>query len=115
MTKDISFLLILMVITPLLITQSRALPCTEIMTGLTPCITYIINGGIVPIKCCINAKKVLLAPNTKATRQQTCICLQSIVSSSRGMTIANVAQIPPKCGFKAPFKISMHIDCKKVE
>ncbi|KAM7270016.1 hypothetical protein ACFE04_029230 [Oxalis oulophora] len=112
MTKAISMMLISVVISSLLITQSEALYCTEVGTRLSPCFNYIINGGsTVPAPCCESAKTVLNIAMMNANLQTNCNCLKSIVSSLSGMKAANVVQIPTGCGFQSPFTNTMNNEC----
>ncbi|KAM7270712.1 hypothetical protein ACFE04_029926 [Oxalis oulophora] len=112
MTKAICMLLISVVITSLVITQSEALYCTEIGTRLSSCFDYIINGGsTVPASCCESAKTVFDVTKMNANLKENCICLKSIVSSLSGMKVANVVQIPAGCGFQTPFNNNMNNAC----
>ncbi|KAM7266870.1 hypothetical protein ACFE04_009036 [Oxalis oulophora] len=113
MAKAISLLFISMVITSPL--AQSAISCSQVAAAVAPCVNYCIVGGpTVPVSCCRGLGGLLNEAKTRPDIQQTCRCMKSIASNFPAVKEENAAQIPPKCGIKSPFKISLSTDCNRV-
>ncbi|XP_061375451.1 non-specific lipid-transfer protein 1-like [Gastrolobium bilobum] len=96
--------------------KAEAITCGQVVNNLTPCITYILNGGIVPARCCNGVRSLLSQARTTPDRQAVCNCIKNTVS---GMHYSNsnlnlAASLPRKCGVNIPYQISPSTDCSRV-
>ncbi|CAI9268704.1 unnamed protein product [Lactuca saligna] len=89
-----------------------AITCAQVVSSLSPCLSYLKNGGAVPSACCNGVKSLNSAARTTPDRQTACRCLKS---ASGGVNPGNAASLPGKCGVSIPYKISPSTDCSKVQ
>ncbi|GKV03042.1 hypothetical protein SLEP1_g15408 [Rubroshorea leprosula] len=95
-----------------------AVTCGDVVRNLTPCISYVSNGGSIPQTCCNGIKTLYSAAQTTTDRQTVCKCIKSAVNaygnqySNYNLDLA--AGLPGKCGVNIPYKISPSTDCDKV-
>nr|ACQ42221.1 lipid transfer protein [Chimonanthus praecox] len=92
-----------------------ALTCGTVTSALSPCITYVRNGGSVPASCCQGVAALNSAAKTTADRQAACSCLKSALSSVSGIQPSLASSLPGKCGVSIPYQISPSTDCSKVK
>ena len=52
--------------------------CGQVVRYLTPCISYVSNGGTVPAECCSGIKSLYSLAQTTADRQSVCKCLSKL-------------------------------------
>ncbi|KAL6987979.1 hypothetical protein U1Q18_013725 [Sarracenia purpurea var. burkii] len=92
-----------------------AISCGQVVTSLTPCISYLrSNGGPVPAPCCNGIKSLNSAARTTPDRQAACNCMKSASGSVPGVNIKLAGSLPGKCGVNIPYKISPNTDCTKI-
>ncbi|KAL6597377.1 hypothetical protein ACP70R_020335 [Stipagrostis hirtigluma subsp. patula] len=92
-----------------------AVTCGQVVSMLSPCISYAM--GRVPATtpaCCAGVKNLNTAAKTTADRQTTCNCLKQQTRGMGGIRPDLVAGIPGKCGVTVPYAISPSTDCSKV-
>ncbi|PON92751.1 Lipid transfer protein/Par allergen [Trema orientale] len=86
---------------------------------LTPCISYVANGGTVPAACCNGIRTLYGRAQTIADRQGVgvCKCVKDDISSFsyNGYDVDLDAGLPSKCGVNLPYKISPSTDCQSVK
>ncbi|PKI40949.1 non-specific lipid-transfer protein 1-like [Punica granatum] len=94
-----------------------AVTCNQVVNYLTPCVNYVLNGGMVPQPCCTGVRTLYAAASTTQDRQGVCNCLKSVVNGSpiSSSSTNNAASLPGKCGVNLPYKISPSTDCKSVK
>lgn len=113
--------LILMVMTCTILrapkTEQATITCGQVVRYLTPCISYVENGGAVPDACCNGIRTLNGQAQTTADRQGVCKCVKDAISgfSYNGYNVALAAGLPSKCGVNLPYKISPSTDCKRYE
>ncbi|KAG2691120.1 hypothetical protein I3843_09G216800 [Carya illinoinensis] len=97
--------------------SEAAISCGQVVRYLTPCVSYVANGGSVPATCCSGIKSLYGLARTTADRQGVCNCLKQAVSgvpyTPYNLNLA--AGLPKKCGVNIPYKISPSADCKSVK
>lgn len=92
--------------------------CGQVVSNLTPCISYVVYGGAtVPAQCCNGIKNLFGMAQTKPDRQAVCNCVKNGVRNS-GFTYSNfnlnlAANLPKKCGVNIPYQISPNTDCTR--
>ncbi|KAL0450911.1 UNVERIFIED_CONTAM: Non-specific lipid-transfer protein [Sesamum latifolium] len=89
-----------------------AISCSFVLTKLSPCLSYIKNGGALPPACCSGAKSLNDAASTTPDLQAVCSCVKSLLPTLKANP-AYVNSIPPKCGVNLPYKYSPTVDCSK--
>ncbi|CAK8575159.1 unnamed protein product [Lathyrus sativus] len=96
----------------------EAVPCGQVVNSLMPCVSYIMNGGSVPLRCCDGVKGLNNMARTPADRRDVCTCIKNAVTSSgfsySNTNLGNAASLPTKCGVNIPYRISPNTDCKSV-
>ncbi|KAF5476400.1 hypothetical protein F2P56_008121 [Juglans regia] len=94
-----------------------AITCGQVVNYLTPCISYVANGGSVPTTCCSGIKSLFGLARTTGDRQGVCNCLKQAVNgvSYTPYNLNLAAGLPKKCGVNIPYKISPSVDCKSVK
>ncbi|KAL5133150.1 Non-specific lipid-transfer protein 3 [Glycine soja] len=90
--------------------------CGQVVSNLTPCISYVLYGGAtVPAQCCNGIRNLYGMAQTKPDRQAVCNCIKNAVRNS-GFTYSHfnlnlAANLPKNCGVNIPYQISPDTDC----
>ncbi|XP_076941768.1 non-specific lipid-transfer protein 1-like [Bidens hawaiensis] len=92
-----------------------AITCEQVISDLTPCATYLINGGTASTECCSGVTSLNSAVTTLDDRQAVCKCTEQTVTALPGINIDNARTLPGKCGLNVSFDISLNSDCSKVQ
>lgn len=89
--------------------------CDQVVRNLTPCISYVANGGSVAAACCSGIKSLYDAAKTTADRKSVCKCLKQAINGIpyTSYNLGLAAGLPNKCGVNLPYKISPSADCNK--
>ncbi|KAF7825422.1 non-specific lipid-transfer protein 3-like [Senna tora] len=95
-----------------------AVTCTQVYNNLSPCISYVANGGAVPDQCCRGIRTLFGMAQTTPDRQAVCSCIKTAVNgipyNNNNLNLA--AGLPKKCGVNIPYQISPSTDlCGKGE
>lgn len=89
-----------------------ALDCNAVNSNLGPCIGYVINGGVIPGKCCDGVRKLNGMARTTPDRQQACGCIKNAATAlGPRLNAGRAAGIPRSCGVNIPYKISTSTNC----
>ncbi|KAK7390222.1 hypothetical protein VNO78_25521 [Psophocarpus tetragonolobus] len=94
--------------------------CGQVVSNLTPCISYVVYGGAtVPGQCCNGIRNLNSMARTKQDRQAVCNCIKNGVRNS-GFTYSKynlnlAASLPKKCRVNIPYQISPDTDCAGVQ
>ncbi|XP_047308920.1 non-specific lipid-transfer protein 1-like [Impatiens glandulifera] len=96
--------------------QAHAIGCSDVLSYLRPCISYLTGGGAgaVPTNCCDGVSSLNNAAKTTSDRQDACVCLKSLAGNFPPKSVAAAAAIPGKCHVNVPYKIDPKTDCTKV-
>lgn len=92
--------------------------CGQVVSNLTPCISYVVYGGTnVPEQCCNGIRNLYGMAQTKPDRQAVCNCIKNAVRNS-GFTYSHfnlnlAANLPKNCGVNIPYQISPDTDCTR--
>lgn len=91
--------------------------CGQVVSYLTPCVSYVASGGSVPAACCSGVKSLNDLAKTTADRQSVCKCLKQAVNGIpyTGYNVGLAAGLPNKCGVNLPYKINPSADCNKYD
>lgn len=93
-----------------------AVTCGQVVSNLTPCISYVLNGGkTVPPPCCNGIKTLFSLAHSTQDRQNVCKCIKNTINGFRysKSNIDLAAGLPKKCGVNIPYQISPSIDCSR--
>ncbi|XP_022151019.1 non-specific lipid-transfer protein 8 [Momordica charantia] len=104
-----------MVFVILLLRDSEAaISCSDVVTDLRPCVSYLVSGsGKPPAACCTGANALASAATTTADKKAACECIKSAAGSLNYN--AKLAQdLPSNCGISLPFTVSASVDCSKI-
>ncbi|KAJ7982130.1 Non-specific lipid-transfer protein [Quillaja saponaria] len=99
----------------LLASPSEAvITCSDVITDLRPCISYLVNGsGKPPPACCSGVSALASAASTSADRKTACECIKS-ASQKVNVNFQLAQALPGNCGIKLPFTVSPNVDCSKI-
>ncbi|KAI7741452.1 hypothetical protein M8C21_008532 [Ambrosia artemisiifolia] len=90
-----------------------ALTCEQVISDISPCATYLINGGTVSTDCCNGVKLLNSVVTTTNDRQTVCKCSKQTATTLPGIIPDNVRSLPAKCGVKVDFDFDPSADCSK--
>ncbi|CAL0306298.1 unnamed protein product [Lupinus luteus] len=93
---------------------AQAITCGQVVSGLTPCLSYLRAGGDVPETCCNGVKGLVALAQSTADKQVACNCLKSLAGSTT-FNPENAASLPGKCGVNLPYKISTSTNCNTIK
>nr|AAF71695.1 phospholipid transfer protein [Phalaenopsis japonica] len=93
---------------------SGTITCGQVVSTLTPCISYIRGDSTLPQTCCSGVKKLNALASTSPDRQGACSCLKNLASHIPNLNPARAAGLPGNCGVSVPYPISTSTDCSKV-
>uniref|UniRef100_A0A6N2K7N7 Non-specific lipid-transfer protein n=1 Tax=Salix viminalis TaxID=40686 RepID=A0A6N2K7N7_SALVM len=98
-------------------TAEAAISCNQVVSALTPCISYVVSNGALTQQCCQAIRGLNSAAKTTPDRQGVCTCLKNTASqfASNSRNVALAAGLPGKCGVKLPYKIDPSTDCKRIK
>lgn len=88
-----------------------AVTCKSVVSSLTPCATYLVEGGEVPKNCCKGVKALYKEANTTTDRQTACRCIEQTATIVPGISIENASSLPGKCKVHIPYKITRTFNC----
>nr|AAL32039.1 lipid transfer protein-like protein [Retama raetam] len=94
---------------------AQAITCGQVVSNLTPCITYLQRGGAVPGQCCNGVKTLVSSAQTTADKQTACNCLKSTAATIPNINFGNAGSLPGKCGVNLPYKISPSTNCASIK
>lgn len=100
----------LLVFTPV---ADGVLSCGQVVSSLTPCVSYLRSGGAVPDACCSGVRSLKIAAKTTPDRQAACRCLKQAAAAISGTRNTFAKGLPGKCGVNIPYSISPSVDCSK--
>ena len=89
--------------------------CGQVVSTMSPCISYLRAGGALPPACCTGVKNLNNAAKSTPDRQTACGCLKQAATSISGIQPALAQGLPGKCGVNIPYSISPSTDCSKVK
>ncbi|KAL6870592.1 hypothetical protein ACP4OV_014440 [Aristida adscensionis] len=94
-------------------TASAAISCSEVTSAVGPCMSYAMGQGTAPsASCCSGVRSLNSRASSASDRQAACSCLKNIAGRlGRGVSMANAAAIPSKCGVSVGIPISANVDC----
>ncbi|RWR92223.1 lipid transfer protein 3 [Cinnamomum micranthum f. kanehirae] len=93
-----------------------AVSCGQVVSSLTPCVSYLRSGGALPGACCSGVRTLNKVAKTTPDRQAACSCMKQAAAAITGATTNTYAQgLPGKCGVHIPYNISPSTDCSKVK
>ncbi|MCE7766482.1 hypothetical protein GQL56_28005, partial [Pseudomonas putida] len=89
--------------------------CGQVVASLSPCISYVRNGGAIPAPCCSGINSLNNQATSTPDRQTACSCIKSAAAGISGINLSLAGSLPSKCGVNLPYKISPSIDCSTVQ
>ncbi|KAL0914928.1 hypothetical protein M5K25_015320 [Dendrobium thyrsiflorum] len=94
--------------------DAAAITCGQVVSAVSPCLSYLRTGGSPPPACCSGVKGLNSAARTTPDRQAACNCLKQIAGSVPGLNLGLARGLPGKCGVNVGYPISTSTDCSKV-
>ncbi|XP_014497470.1 non-specific lipid-transfer protein 1-like [Vigna radiata var. radiata] len=91
----------------------QGISCNEVTTDMSPCLSYLKNGGEVPEACCGGVRSVLGAAGTTSEKQTVCNCLKQDANNF-GINDDYAQALPTRCGVSVPYKISRSTNCENI-
>lgn len=96
--------------------KANAVDCQTVLNDLTPCVSYLMNGGAtVPGQCCNGVRTLFGQAKTTPDRRTVCNCIKNAIRNipynSNNLNLAS--GLPKKCGVNLPYQISPNIDCNR--
>lgn len=91
-------------------------PCSNVVSKLTPCLPYLIKYEVQPeMSCCYGVEDVSKYANDKNGREGICECVKAaVISVGPIFDWSLIASLPQNCGLSVPMpSISPTIDCTK--
>ncbi|XP_020236676.1 non-specific lipid-transfer protein 1 [Cajanus cajan] len=92
---------------------SSSISCSTVTNYLSPCYSYLRNGGKPSSSCCDGVKNIYNEDKNTADVRATCNCLKSLASETT-VSANYAASLPAECDVKIPYKISNSTDCTKI-
>ncbi|WVZ09099.1 hypothetical protein V8G54_022445 [Vigna mungo] len=90
----------------------QGITCSEVTTDMSPCLSYLKNGGEVPEACCGGVRSVMGAAGTTSEKQTVCNCLKQDANNF-GVNDDYAQELPTLCGVSVAYKISRSTNCEK--
>ncbi|KAG2404542.1 Non-specific lipid-transfer protein [Vigna angularis] len=90
----------------------QGITCNEVTTYMSPCLSYLTNGGEVSDACCGGVRTILGAAGTTSEKQTVCNCLKEDANNF-GINDDYAQALPTRCGVSVPYKISRSTNCEK--
>ncbi|XP_014497485.1 non-specific lipid-transfer protein 1-like [Vigna radiata var. radiata] len=91
----------------------QGISCNEVTTDMSPCLSYLTNGGEVSAACCGGVRSVLGAAGTTSEKQTVCNCLKQDANNF-GINDDYAQALPTRCGVSVPYKISRSTNCENI-
>ncbi|KAL1818767.1 hypothetical protein ACET3Z_013636 [Daucus carota] len=110
--KSLTLLLVLIfLLSP---TSEAAITCSDVISNLRPCISYLTSGsGKPPSPCCAGVSTLSTSATTTADKQTACNCIKN-ASKNLNVNTALAQALPSNCGVSLPFTVSPTVDCSKI-
>ncbi|KAH7544782.1 hypothetical protein FEM48_Zijuj01G0022800 [Ziziphus jujuba var. spinosa] len=93
--------------------SEAAISCSDVISNLRPCVSYLVNGsGKPPPACCSGVSAVASAASTSADKKTACNCIKS-AAKNVNLNPQLAQALPGNCGVNLPFPVSPNTDCSK--
>ncbi|CAA2990868.1 non-specific lipid-transfer A-like [Olea europaea subsp. europaea] len=92
-----------------------AISCGQVESQISPCLTYLSEGGTPSPSCCSGVKTLSQSLQTTQDRQTACGCLKTAASHYTNLKPDAASQLPTKCGVSIGVPISPTVDCSKIQ
>lgn len=93
--------------------SEAAVSCSDVISKLRPCVSYLVSGsGKPPPACCSGVSALASAPSTSADKKTACDCIKS-AAKNVNLNPQLVQALPGNCGVNLPFPVSPNTDCSK--
>ncbi|KAK7394971.1 hypothetical protein VNO78_15512 [Psophocarpus tetragonolobus] len=95
-----------------------AVTCNEVVSNLSPCISYVLNGGkTVPVPCCNGIRTLFNLAQSTPDRQTVCKCIKNAISAFHytKSTLDLAASLPNNCALNIPYHITPSLNCTRID
>ncbi|CAI9758652.1 unnamed protein product [Fraxinus pennsylvanica] len=92
----------------------EAVSCGQVESQISPCLTYLSQGGTPTAACCSGVKSLSQSLQNTQDRQTACGCLKTAASRYPNLKQDAASQLPTKCGVTIGVPISPTVDCSKI-
>ncbi|BAU03659.1 hypothetical protein VIGAN_UM152600 [Vigna angularis var. angularis] len=89
----------------------QGITCNEVTTYMSPCLSYLTNGGEVSDACCGGVRTILGAAGTTSENKLSATVLRKMLITSAS-TDDYAQALPTRCGVSVPYKISRSTNCE---
>ncbi|KAM7263228.1 hypothetical protein ACFE04_000911 [Oxalis oulophora] len=111
----INVLVALMVVASMMVEPSEsAIDCGQVTISLTPCLSYLTQGGNPTPQCCSGVNNVKRMTPTTVDRQAACECVKAAAAHFQNIKPDVASQLPNKCGVQFDFPIKKDVNCKTI-
>ncbi|KAM7525264.1 hypothetical protein LguiA_015166 [Lonicera macranthoides] len=89
---------------------NAVLSCTEAITRLLPCETYLTGFSDITVPCCEAAASLNQQATTKDDRKALCQCFEK-AGPGLGVKDDRAKQLPQLCNINVPVPIDLSVNC----
>ncbi|KAL4568459.1 hypothetical protein LXL04_024072 [Taraxacum kok-saghyz] len=97
----------------LMVHQTQALSCGELVGMLQPCVGFLQSGGSPSGECCNGARRLQGATQSQGDRRTACHCAKSAYGQFR-VNLDNANSLPGRCGISTNIPINPNVDCNSI-
>ncbi|CAI9276986.1 unnamed protein product [Lactuca saligna] len=97
----------------LMVHQTEAINCGDLVTMLRPCVGYLQSGGRPTKECCDGARRLQGATQSQADRRTACNCAKSAAGQFK-VRQDTATSLPGKCGISSTIPINPSVDCNRI-
>ncbi|KAL0286183.1 UNVERIFIED_CONTAM: hypothetical protein Sangu_2741700 [Sesamum angustifolium] len=94
-------------------TRLNAFSCTEALTYLLPCRSFLMGNGRITISCCRSVDALRQAAAAQSDQRAICRCLRQAALSAN-VDRAKVQGLEIGCKFNIPFPIGPNFNCSVI-
>ncbi|KAL2475709.1 AAI domain-containing protein [Abeliophyllum distichum] len=95
---------------------ANAISCTEALTDLLPCQTFLLGFSDITVPCCEGANALLQSytNSTKTDRKSVCECVKQ-AALSFNINEDRAIQLTKLCNITAPLPIRLDVNCSAIQ
>ncbi|KAI9177259.1 hypothetical protein LWI28_012948 [Acer negundo] len=102
----------------LMVESSEAITCSQVMSSISPCLSYVTGSeGSPSTSCCDNVRNLKDSNPLRADKQAVCQCIKDQVSerfqNNPGPIMKKASQIPGLCHVNISVPDNFNFDCKR--
>ncbi|KAI3503334.1 hypothetical protein L1887_31774 [Cichorium endivia] len=103
-------MLAMIAMTLLMVHQTQAINCGDLVSMLQPCVGYLQSGGTPTGACCNGAKRLVAATQSQVDRRTACNCAKRAAAQFR-VRPDMASSLPGRCRINSPVPINPNVNC----